>query len=117
MNARMKRHIASWGLLAVFVPMLILSSLHTHNPSTDFAGECNECVQHHCHGHLTQDGDGIHDCVLCQFLALSFVAAATIVVALCSKFLTLYTLRKSDIRPGVSGIPPMRGPPTLMRNA
>ncbi len=37
---------------------------------------CAECVQHQCHGHLTQLSGGMHQCVLCQILTLTYVAPA-----------------------------------------
>lgn len=76
-NVITKRHIASWVLLAVYLPMLLLSSLHIHETSMDGATECAECVKHQCHGHLIQLSDGVHQCVLCQILTLSYVASAT----------------------------------------
>ena len=72
-----KRHIASWVLLAVYLPMLIISSLHIHDTSMEGATECTECVKHQCHGHLIQLMDGMHQCVLCQILTLTYVASAT----------------------------------------
>lgn len=78
----MKRHIASWVLLAVFVPMVIVASLHIHPQETGFELQCNDCVQHQCHGHLASQSMSIHDCVLCQFLSLPMlaVAAATLFI-------------------------------------
>lgn len=74
-NVRTKRHIASWLLLAVFVPMVIISSLHIHEEQATEA-ECADCVQHQCHGHLVQQTVGAHECVLCQFLTLPMIAVA-----------------------------------------
>jgi len=77
-----RRHIASWLLLAVFLPMLVLSSLHVHNEGAEAAAvECADCVHHSCHGHLAQTASWSHDCVICQFLTLTFIAAATVVVS------------------------------------
>lgn len=74
MDLRLKRHIASWFLLAVFLPTIIITSLHNH--SNDAAGASNhiECVHNHCGGHMGQQSHTIHNCVLCQFLTLSFIA-------------------------------------------
>ncbi len=73
-NTTIKRNIASWVLLAVFVPMLLISSFHIHE-SSGGAYSCTECVHHVCHGHLAQQSVHLNDCVLCQFLTLTFVAA------------------------------------------
>ncbi|MBR7124996.1 MAG: hypothetical protein IKC86_00100 [Prevotella sp.] len=78
-----KRYFASWMMLAVFVPMLLLSSLHVHTAQSDDAGQCAECVRHQCHGHLTLSKVTAGDCVLCQFLMLTLVAAATIAFVCC----------------------------------
>ncbi|MBQ9561755.1 MAG: hypothetical protein IJV10_05705 [Prevotella sp.] len=74
-----RRHIASIVLLAVFVPMLLLSSLHVHHIA-NAEDDCTECVMHHCHGHLGQLTTVEHNCVLCQFLSMSFVAATAVAI-------------------------------------
>lgn len=76
MNVEKKRYIASWILLAVFLPTLLLSSLHIHHESETYEDSCTECVHHQCHGHLSQLADTMHHCVLCQFLTLTFVAGS-----------------------------------------
>ena len=48
-----KRHMAAWMLLAVFVPILLLSSIHIHETGETTTTECNDCVHHSCHGHLS----------------------------------------------------------------
>ena len=71
--------MASWLLLAVFVPMLLLSSLHIHGYEQTGDEQCKECVHHHCGGHLGQQTLSLHDCLMCQFLTLSMTVAACIV--------------------------------------
>ena len=65
-------------LLAVFVPMLVLSSLHLHAYQPIADDDCTECVHHHCGGHLTQQTGSAHDCVLCQFLSLPLLVVALV---------------------------------------
>lgn len=77
-NVKTKRHIASWVLLAVFVPMLLLSSLHVHHQGETSEQSCTECVHHHCSGHFTQLIPTIHQCLLCQFVTLPFIAVAAV---------------------------------------
>ena len=60
-------------LLAVYLPMLILSSFHVHE-TAEYGETCTECVHHQCHGHLSQLSDGMHQCVLCQILTLTYIA-------------------------------------------
>ena len=78
-NVRRKRNMASWLLLAVFVPMLLLSSLHIHGYEQTGDDQCTECVHHQCGGHLGQQTLSLHDCLMCQFLTLSMSVAACIV--------------------------------------
>ena len=77
MNTRTRR-ISAWLLLSVFLPMLLLSSLHVHENAPVSSG-CSECVNHipH-HGHLSLDTIHLDDCVLCQFATLPFLVAATV---------------------------------------
>ena len=73
-NALTKRHIASWLLLAVYVPMLLIASLHVHGADESGEPTCAECVQHHCNGHLSQVTTGMHPCLLCQLMTLTYVS-------------------------------------------
>ena len=80
-NLTTKRHLASWLLLAVFLPMLVFSSLHVHEGAVSQAEkDCIDCTHHNCHGHLTQTTSWAHDCVLCQFLTLTMLTAAAAAV-------------------------------------
>ena len=90
-NLTTKRHLASWLLLAVFLPMLVFSSLHVHEgAASQAAKECTDCIHHrssdgrlpskNCHAHLTQTATWVHDCVLCQFLTLTMLTAAAAAV-------------------------------------
>ena len=55
--------------------MLLISSLHIHE-TPEYGEACVECVHHQCHGHLSQLSDGLHQCVLCQILTLTYIATA-----------------------------------------
>ena len=110
-----KQHIASWLLLAVFLPMLVFSSLHVHEEhdvTTETA--CNDCVHHSCHGHLTQTASWAHDCVLCQFLTLTMLTAAVVAV-----IVYIHVCRKCHAQPlrgyhtASCGIIVTRGPPSV----
>ena len=85
-----RRQISACVLLAVFLPMLIFSSLHIHEIPQTTDTECSDCVHHNCHGHLTAMATWAHDCVLCQFLTLSMLAAVMMAVAVyihvCKKY-------------------------------
>jgi hypothetical protein len=80
MKETTKRHISAIVLLAVFLPMLVLSSLHVH-PETHLEDEhCEECMHHVPHaGHMGSQTTCSFDCVLCQFLTLPFLVAPLVV--------------------------------------
>ena len=111
-NVKSRRHIASWMLLAVFVPMLLLSSLHIHVSANIAQDNCSECVHHQCHGHLGELTTTMHACVLCQFLTLSFMAAAVFAIVYYNKVFKFHLAqRRRDIRSDSCGIPQLRAPP------
>lgn len=90
MKNELKRQLYAWLLLSVFVPMTALSALHVHEGGRDVTAVCNACINHQAHaGHLTVGIDNLHDCLLCQFLSLSFVSATGVLTA------TLIVLRRS----------------------
>lgn len=62
-------------LLAVFLPALAVSILHTHpEPQTD---SCSQCIRHLPHaGHLNIGHSGLEECVLCHFLTLPQLPAS-----------------------------------------
>ena len=110
----MKRHIASWMLLAVYVPMLVFSSLHVHRSHYSADAECAECVAHQCHGHIAQTDVSPDDCVLCQFLSLTFTAAAIAVVSFIFNVSRIINVPLSCAVCGTTwGNIVTRGPPTV----
>ena len=116
MNVRLKRQIAAWLLLAVYVPMLALASLHVHGASEGYTAiECDECVQHQCHGHLIQLSGLSHVCVLCQFLTLPLVVVAAATVLLynlqcCAPIREHY----AGILSALVGVVGLRAPPAFL---
>ncbi len=71
-----------------------------------------ECVQHQCHGHLTQLTTTIHDCVLCHFVSLAYVAAAFIIVALLPQHvISFYAQHQRHITIGARSVCSLRAPP------
>ena len=114
MEKEIRRHIASWLLLAVFVPMLLLSSVHIHETGETIATECADCVHHSCHGHMTATPHWAHDCVLCQFLTLTMLAAAvmavTVYVHVCKKY---HAQPLCGYHAACCGIIVTRGPPSF----
>ena len=110
-----RRHIASWLLLAVFVPMLLFSSLHVHEDNAAEAETaCADCVNHSCHGHLTQMATWTHDCVLCQFLTLTFVATAAVSLIYINKVVSSrIDVQRRNVCVAYSGIVGLRAPPAF----
>ncbi|MBR1499631.1 MAG: hypothetical protein IJ615_08420 [Bacteroidaceae bacterium] len=93
-----KRHIAAWLLLAVYLPMLLLSSLHTHEASQETEQACTECVHHQCQGHLVQLSDGMHQCVLCQILTLTYITAvAGMLLCYQTRRKVVYAVRRREV--------------------
>ena len=95
--------------------MLVFSSLHVHEDSTATAEtECTDCVHHSCHGHLTQMATWTHDCVLCQFLTLTFVATAAVTLYIINKVGSkMIDVRRRNVCVAYSGIVGLRAPPAF----
>ena len=112
----MKRYYSSWVLLAVFLPMLALSSLHVHPEAHLEEGYCKECVHHLPHaGHFGSQTTCSFDCVLCQFLTLPFLVAPVVVFVFNLKF-SFVPFFVSDQRVvcNMKGANHLRAPPFLM---
>ena len=115
MKLENRRHIASWLLLTVFLSMVCISSFHVHKDvAASTMTECADCMQHNCHGHLTQTALWSHDCVLCQFLTLSFVSIGAVALIIINKVVSLRTdARQRSISNAFSGIVGLRAPPAF----
>ena len=115
MQTKRKEIISSWLLLWVFVPMVLLSSLHVHEAETTVDQDCAECVSHTQHsGHLTIYKASVDDCVLCRFLGQEFVTAmkALMPYVLCGIALVLVPVAAAPSRFIESAIN-RRGPPVV----
>ena len=116
MKQETRRHIASWLLLAVFVPMLVLSSVHIHDEVETITTECADCVHHNCHGHIAAMTTWAHDCVLCQFLTLTMLtAAASVVVFLLSRGTRVFAPIDCRVAMLARGVVCLRGPPVSLK--
>ena len=75
-----RRHLYAWILLGVFLPMLVMASVHVHTAYEETAVSCPDCVHHvHHDGHLSSTMLSIDHCVLCHFLAFNYLQAAQFV--------------------------------------
>ena len=69
-------------LLAVFVPMLLLSVLHIHTEGFADDSGCVECMHHVRHSHLSTTDFCSLQCVLCQFQTLPFIVAGLTIICI-----------------------------------
>ncbi len=114
MNVDIRRKVTSWLLLAVFVPMVIVSSLHVHHPQQTLDTECSACINHHCGGHLGQHTAPLHACVLCQFLTLPLLPASDFAVVLYNKECKInLTLWQRNVVPTRIAVVGLRAPPAV----
>lgn len=86
MNTKTRRKVTALVMLTLYVSILFSSCFHIHSDNLFAAGECDQCVHHLPHsGHLTAGGGLQHDCLLCQFLSLVYVAAAVTTLIIYNK--------------------------------
>ena len=116
MKTKTRRRIASWVLLAVFLPMLVLSAFHIHDYQAAADDECEACVQHVPHeGHLYSHAFVIHACVLCQLTTLSYlppvVVALGVLLMGCRRRQWQYLVQVPVV---AMTLPSLRGPPFLL---
>ena len=109
-----KRKIAAYVLLAVFLPILLLSSLHVHEATEYAEVSCVDCLHNHCGGHLTQTTFHMDDCVLCQFLTLPMLTAAMMAVTLyIHVYKKYYAQPLCGYHAACCGVNVTRGPPSF----
>ncbi|SFF84244.1 hypothetical protein [Prevotella sp. KH2C16] len=78
-DSAVHRKFSAWILLGVFMPMLLLSVFHIHKMEKP-EDVCYECIHHVRHaGHITATTFSVNQCVLCEFLALVYLAPAAII--------------------------------------
>jgi hypothetical protein len=113
LNEKKKKHIASWILLAVFLPMLLLSSFHFHAPEQAHSEECSQCAHHIPHKeHIAQQPALQHACIFCQFLSLQYtVTAETTLCSCCNVAVALGTLPAKQAVAAPRCIAMLRAPP------
>ena len=113
-NAKTRRRIASRILLAVYIPTLLLLSLHVHHQRMAEAIDCYQCAHHQPHaGHITALQDAMHDCLLCQLGGQSFVAAGEESVAVVTPAEACPAAYGLQVQAGVTQCLRLRGPPAV----
>ena len=95
--------------------MLVFSSLHVHeNGAAAAVTGCADCIHYNCHGHLTQMTTWTHDCVLCQFLTLTFVTTAAVILLIITKVVSSRIgAQRRNVCVAHSGIVGLRAPPAF----
>lgn len=62
------KRIASWVLLAAYLPLVAVSSFHVHHETVDNHDDCLQCT-----GHFETQHQHNCDCPYCYFLSLSYL--------------------------------------------
>lgn len=116
-NPVLKRQICAWLLLAVFLPMVALSSVHVHRHADASVTQCADCLTHSCPGHLVVLDDHLGQCVFCQFLSLPYVAASVIAVIIYpDQHYKLSIVSSTAVLLRACGVPSLRAPPVSVLN-
>ena len=112
----MKRHdkayFSAWVLLAVFLPTVLLSSIHVH-PELLMDGEpCHECIEHTVHNSHIAAIKSTIDCPLCAFQSSVFLVEQEYGLGI-SQTVTRMTIDiiAPSVTLGVTGLQPGRAPP------
>ncbi|MBR1799776.1 MAG: hypothetical protein IJ761_07800 [Bacteroidales bacterium] len=67
---RLHKRIAPLVLLAAYLPLLIVLSLHTHHESAPTTQTCIDCAHHVSHSkHMQEASATTHLCVVCQIIS------------------------------------------------
>ena len=73
MRYRALQHATSILLLAIYLPTVIMSSLHVHHDTVDTHDDCLKCV-----GHFEKQHHHQQDCQYCNFLSLEYFSQASV---------------------------------------
>jgi hypothetical protein len=107
-------------LLAVFLPMVIATMVHTHD-TAPISGQdelCVECVKHMPHAtHFSTHLEKMEQqCLFCHFLSLQFLVAAITIFVSYKTRLTLISATLCQALPATSsGIDNTRAPPAWLK--
>jgi hypothetical protein len=74
-----RRHISSYILLAVIVPMMLMSWLHVHDEDAHSGTvDCIDCLHHVHHSHISTYDAELGTCLLCQFLTIAYTPSPSL---------------------------------------
>ncbi len=112
-----RQRLFAWMILSVYVPMVLLASLHVHTPY-DFstAIDCDQChtAVHHS-GHITASNHHIDECLSCRFLSTQIDVprtVASLVVKPVAVHLDYFLASEPVVR--VVAHPSLRAPPFIL---
>ena len=112
-----RQQLFAWIILLVYVPMVLLASLHVHSLN-DFskAVDCDQChtAVHHS-GHITASNHHIDECLSCRFLSTQIDVPRTVVsfvVKPLAAHLEFFLATEPVVR--VVAQPSLRAPPFVL---
>lgn len=116
MSLKIRTRLFAWILLSVFVPMMVMLSLHHHEAHHDHETACVECAHHLPHaGHLSSEQETFHDCVLCQFYGVPYLLSSLVQMPSPSCFETVTRIAPcTGIVKSEGYAIPQRGPPSCV---
>ena len=111
MKIQLRRHISAWILLSVFLPAVVMMSLHRHGESGDYG--CVECVKHLPHAdHIGQQTVHFSECLVCDFSAQPYLSGVVSSFSHFSEYLALATFfRQPELLHRSAGPVALRAPP------
>ncbi len=106
----------AWAILMVYVPMVLLASLHVHSLnefSTAVDCQCHTAVHHS--GHITVGSHHIDECLSCRFLNTQIDVPRT-VATLVVKQVAVHLEFFLPVKPVVRAVahPSLRAPPCIL---
>jgi hypothetical protein len=112
-----KQRLFAWILLSVYVPMVLLASLHVHSPiNISKAIDCVQChtAVHHS-GHITTSNHHIDECLSCRFLSTQIdvpLTVSSLVVKQVTTHLECFLAGDPVVRAVAQ--PSLRAPPSML---
>ena len=112
-----KQRLFAWIMLSVYVPMVLLASLHVHSIN-DFskAVDCDQChtAVHHS-GHITASNHHIDECLSCRFLSTQIDVPRTVISHVVKQVAAHleYFLATEPVARAVAQ-PSLRAPPSIL---
>lgn len=112
-----KQRLFAWMILSVYVPMVLLASLHVHSPiNISKAIDCVQChtAVHHS-GHITAGKLHVDECLSCRFLSTQIDVPRTVISHVVKQIAAHleYFLATEPVARAVAQ-PSLRAPPSML---